>query len=205
MPLGVSDALASATCGDLCVSPPGQRRRPTATGRGFSRATGNLFGQHRQGSAAVAKCHPWFLILARLAGQRRGETTSLADFPGCAKSPSLIPCSGVQSRVHERRHVENTTLGRQRAHGHAVDEYREDEEDRMILRRLGWAIPGGTGYVERHVISTWSVCLLVLRWVPRGPERGVSDPSGSGNPLRSFSCPSARSLCRIVATFLPSV
>ena len=28
---------------------------------------------------------------------------------------------------------------------------------------------------------------LVLRWVPRGPERGVSDPTGIGIPLRSFS------------------
>ena len=62
-------------------------------------------------------------------------TTSLADFPGCAKSPSLIPCSGVESRVRERRHVVNNTLGRQRAHGLADDEYREYGEDRLRGRR----------------------------------------------------------------------
>ena len=81
MPLGVSDALASVTCGDLCVSPPGQRRRPSATGQAsyssFQPCYRNPFGQHRQGSAAVAKCHPWFLILARLPGQRRGEPRAL--------------------------------------------------------------------------------------------------------------------------------
>ena len=63
MPLGVSDALASATCGDLCVSPPGQRRRPSATGRGtnlvlLSAVLQVLSGQHGQDSAAVAMCHP---------------------------------------------------------------------------------------------------------------------------------------------------
>ena len=64
MPLGVSDALASATCGDLCVSPPGQRRRPSATGWGtslvllLSAVLQVLSGQHGQGSAAVAMCHP---------------------------------------------------------------------------------------------------------------------------------------------------
>ena len=39
---------------------------------------------------------------------------------------------------------------------------------------------GAPDFVERHVISTWGACSLVLRWVPRGPERGVSDPTGSG-------------------------
>ena len=37
----------------------------------------------------------------------------------------------MQGRVHERRNVKNTTLGRQRAHGHDVDENREYGEDRV--------------------------------------------------------------------------
>ena len=42
-------------------------------------------------------------------------------------------------------------------------------------------------FFEPFVFSTRGAYFLVLRWVPRGPERGVSDPSGSGIPLRSFS------------------
>ena len=51
-------------------------------------------------------------------------------------------------------------------------------------------VPGANDFVERHVISTWGACSWVLWWVPRGPERGVSDPTGIGIPLRSFSFPS---------------
>ena len=60
----------------------------------------------------------------------------------------------------------------------------------VATARVG--VPGWTEFVYRHVISTWCVCLLVLRWVPRGPERGVSVPTGSGIPLRRF--PFLRSL-----------
>ena len=48
-------------------------------------------------------------------------------------------------------------------------------------------VPGAPEFVKRYVTSTWGAYLLVLRWVPRGPERGVSDPTGIGIPLRSFS------------------
>ena len=102
MPLEVSDALASATYGDLCVSPPGHRRRPSATGRGdrprtpsSSRAAGT-----RSDNAQTDR---WPAPLSRrnaIHGSRSSSTssrsatrgtTSLADFPGCAKSPSLEP------------------------------------------------------------------------------------------------------------------
>ena len=56
-----------------------------------------------------------------------------------------------------------------------------------LWRRPGWASRGAPEFVECHVISTWCAYFLVLRWVPRGPERGVSDPTGIGIPLRSFS------------------
>ena len=36
---------------------------------------------------------------------------------------------------------------------------------------------GAPEFVECHVISTWCAYFLVLRWVPRGLERGVSDPT----------------------------
>ena len=101
-PLGVSDALASATCADLCVSPPGLRRRPSATGRGtslvllLSAVLQDLSGQHRQGSAAVAKCRPWFLIFERLTGQRRGEPrallTSRVARSRLALNPEAVAC-----------------------------------------------------------------------------------------------------------------
>ena len=138
-PLGVSDALASATCGDLCVSPPGQRRRLSATGRGdrpsysfFQSCYRNPFGQHGQGSAAVVKSHPWFLIFARLPGQRPGEPRALLT-SRVARSRLAWYLEAVACKVgfHERCHVENTALGRQRARGHAVDENREDGEDRL--------------------------------------------------------------------------
>ena len=83
MPLGVNDALPSPTCGDLCLS---SRSATPAVSDGtggqasysfFQTCYRHPFGQHRQGSAAVAKCHPWFLILARLPGQRRGESGAL--------------------------------------------------------------------------------------------------------------------------------
>ena len=97
MPLGVSDALASATCGDLCVSPPGQRRRPSATGRGTSLVlllSAVLQAPVRTTRTGQRRCRdvpPKVLIFERLPGQRRGEPRALADFPGCAKSPSLEP------------------------------------------------------------------------------------------------------------------
>ena len=97
MPLRVSDALASATCGDLCVSPPSHRRRPSATGWGtslvllLSAVLQAPFGQHRQGSAAVAKCHPWFLILARLPGQRSGEPRALLTYRVARSRLALNP------------------------------------------------------------------------------------------------------------------
>ena len=46
---------------------------------------------------------------------------------------------------------------------------------------------GAPDFVERHVFSTWGACSLELWWVPRGPERGFSDPTECGIPLRSFS------------------
>ena len=51
-----------------------------------------------------------------------------------------------------------------------------------VWRRLGWASRG-----RPSLLSVWGAYFLVLRWVPRGPERGVSDPTGSGIPLRRFS------------------
>ena len=67
-------------------------------------------------------------------------------------------------------------------------------DDAKTPRDAGWLCSDGSGgrpgrpeFVERRVISTWGACFLVLRWVPRGPECGVSDPTGIGNPLRSFS------------------
>ena len=56
-----------------------------------------------------------------------------------------------------------------------------------LRRRPGLASRGAPEFVECHVISTWCAYFLVLRWVPRGSERGVSDPTGIGIPLRSFS------------------
>ena len=59
-----------------------------------------------------------------------------------------------------------------------------------LYRRPGWLwrwSGEAPEFVECHVISTWCAYFLVLRWVPRGPERGVSDPTGIGIPLRSFS------------------
>ena len=104
MPLRVSDALASATCGDLCVSPPGHRRRPSATGReasysSFQPCFRHPFGQHRQGSAAVAKCHPWFLILERRPGQRRGEPRALLTSRFARSRPSLDHPEAVACKV----------------------------------------------------------------------------------------------------------
>ena len=63
----------------LRVSDAGRQRRDggPASYSSFQSCYRNPFGQHRQGSAAVAKCHPWFLILARLPGQRRGEPRAL--------------------------------------------------------------------------------------------------------------------------------
>ena len=57
-------------------------------------------------------------------------------------------------------------------------------------RRPGWASWGAPEFVERHVISTWGAYFLVLRWVPRGPERGVSDQTGIGIPTAEFFLPS---------------
>ena len=102
MPLGVSDAHASATCGDLCVSPPGhdagrQRRDGGQTSYSpFQPCYRHPFGQHRQGSAAVAKCHPLFLILERLPRQRRGEPrtlqTSRVTRSRLALNPEAVAC-----------------------------------------------------------------------------------------------------------------
>ena len=50
-----------------------------------------------------------------------------------------------------------------------------------LYRRPVWLWrrrPGGRPrFFECHVISTWCAYFLVLRWVPRGLERGVSDPT----------------------------
>ena len=59
-----------------------------------------------------------------------------------------------------------------------------------LCRRPGWLwrwSGAAPEFVGCHVISTWCAYFLVLRWVPRGSERGVSDPTGLGIPLRSFS------------------
>ena len=97
MPLGVSDALASVTCRDLCVSPPGQRRRPSATGRGTSLVlllSAVLQAPVRTTRTGQRRCRdvPPKVPDSRTSSRSatRG-TTSLADFPGCAKSPSLEP------------------------------------------------------------------------------------------------------------------
>ena len=94
MPLGVSDALASATCG---VSPAGQRRRPSATGRGTSLVllhSAVLQEPVRTTQTGQRRCRevPSMVPDPRTSSwsATRG-TTSHADFPGCAKSPSLIP------------------------------------------------------------------------------------------------------------------
>ena len=102
MPLGVSDALASATCGDLYVSlrvidAVRQRRDGgQASYSSFQPCYRHPFGQHSQGSAAVAKCHPWFLILAHLPGQRRGEPrallTSRVARSRLALNPEAVAC-----------------------------------------------------------------------------------------------------------------
>ena len=55
-----------------------------------------------------------------------------------------------------------------------------------VWRRLGWASRGRTEFVERYVISTRCAYFLVLRWVPRGPERGVSDPDRKWHPTAEF-------------------
>ena len=53
-------------------------------------------GQHGQGSAAVAKCQPWFLIFERLPGQRRGEPrallTSRVARSRLALNPEAVAC-----------------------------------------------------------------------------------------------------------------
>ena len=97
MPLGVSDALASATCGDLCVSPPGHRRRPSATGWGTNLVlllSAVLQAPVRTTQTGQRRCRevPSMVPDSRTSSRSatRG-TTSLADFPGCAKSPSLEP------------------------------------------------------------------------------------------------------------------
>ena len=101
-PLGVSDALASATCGDLCVSPPGQRRRPSATGRGtslvllLSAVLQVLSGQHGQGQRRCRDVPPKVLIFERLPGQRRGEPrallTSRVARSRLALNPEAVAC-----------------------------------------------------------------------------------------------------------------
>ena len=91
MPLGVSDALASATCvSPLRVTDAGRQRRDggQASYSSFQPCYRNSFGQHGQGSAAVAKCHPWFLILARLPGQRRGEPRALLTYQVARSRPA---------------------------------------------------------------------------------------------------------------------
>ena len=40
------------------------------------------------------------------------------------------------------------------------------------------------------MISTWCAYFLVLRWVPRGSERGVSDPTVNWHPTAEFFLPS---------------
>ena len=97
-PLGVSDTLASVTCGDLCAPPPGQRRRPSATGRGghssysfFQSCYRNPLGQHGEGSATVIMSHPWFLIFERLPGQRRGEPRALLTSRVARSLPTCHP------------------------------------------------------------------------------------------------------------------
>ena len=99
-PLGVSDALASATCGDLCVSPPGQRRGPSATGRGTSlvlllSAVGSVWTT-RTGQRRCRDVPPKVLIIERLPGQRRGEPrallTSRVARSRLALNPEAVAC-----------------------------------------------------------------------------------------------------------------
>ena len=103
------------THGSCPMLRPGQRRRPSATGRGTSLVlllSAVLQEPVRTTQTGQRRCRevPSMVPDPRTSSRSstRG-TTSLADFPGCAKSPSLIPSgSGVQGEVHERRYVENT-------------------------------------------------------------------------------------------------
>ena len=82
MPLGVSDALASATCGDLCL-PSGSATPAVSDGTGdkhrtppFSRTTGSVWTT-RTGQRRCRDVPPKVLIFERLPGQRRGEPRAL--------------------------------------------------------------------------------------------------------------------------------
>ena len=96
-PLGVSDTLASVTCGDLCAPPPGHRRRPSATGWGqtsysfFQSCYRNPLGQHGEGSATVIMSRPWFLIFARLPCQRHGDPQALLASQVARSLPTCHP------------------------------------------------------------------------------------------------------------------
>ena len=84
------------------------------------------FGQHRQGSAAVAKCHPWFLILARLPGQRRGEPQALLTSRVARSLPTCHP----EVEVCKVWFVSAATS---RTPSYADDENREDQQERVIV------------------------------------------------------------------------
>ena len=96
MPVGVSDTLASATCGDLCGPLPGQRRRPPATGRGTGLVlllSVVLQEPVRTTQTGQRRCREVSSMVPDLRTSSRSATrgTTSLDFPGCAKSPSLNP------------------------------------------------------------------------------------------------------------------
>ena len=51
-------------------------------------------------------------------------------------------------------------------------------------------VRGRPSLFERYVISTWGSYFLVLRWVSRGPERGVFGPDWKWHPIAEFFLPS---------------
>ena len=82
-PRGKRRPCASDVRGLVCL-PSGSSTPDVSDGTGgqasysfFQSCYRHPFGQHRQGSAAVAKCHPWFLILERFPRQRRWEPRTL--------------------------------------------------------------------------------------------------------------------------------
>ena len=110
-PLGVSDALASATCGDLCVSPPGQRRRPSATASYF------LFQSYYRTcldntdrAAPLSRCATQGCDLRTSSWSATQGTTNLGDLPGYERSPVSRPAAEGPVRVHERRKRQSNDL-----------------------------------------------------------------------------------------------
>ena len=114
-PLGVSDALASATCGDFCaplrVSDAGRQRRD-----GGQASYSSFQSYYRtcldntDRAAPLSRCATQGPDLRTSSWSATQGTTNLADLPGHARSPVSRPAAEGPVRVHERRKRQSNDL-----------------------------------------------------------------------------------------------